>query len=399
MKEFQSVKMKETILIAHNYYQLPGGEDSVFNNEKYLLLRNGHKVITYNRHNSEIKNMSIFRLLLIPLEAVFSVKTFREINKLIKVNDVDIIHVHNTLSLISPSIYYAALWNKTPVVQTVHNFRLMCPAGTYYRNGKICEECSTKSLFTSISNGCYRNSKIQTGILVMNLYFHRFTKVYKKINFICLTSFNKSKLCDIGIANESSVFIKPNFSKKILKITPYNLRKNQFVYVGRIDRIKGIDLLLTAWKKMGENAPKLIICGTGPLENWCREYISDNMLKDKIILKGFVENDEAIKIISESKALILPTQWYEGFPMTIVESFSVGTPVIGSNIGNVGSIIESEKNGWIFKHDSIESLISVIEKNEDIVDETYNSYCRVYSENVNYDALISIYKSIRNTEQ
>ena len=131
---------KEKVLIVHNYYQIPGGEDTVVVNEKRLLEEHGHEVVLYTRHNSELKNMSKIRKLLIPFSTIFNLRTYREVRQILTEKKIDIVHVHNTLNLISPSVYYAGLSKKIPVVQTVHNFRLLCPGATFFRDGHVCEE-------------------------------------------------------------------------------------------------------------------------------------------------------------------------------------------------------------------------------------------------------------------
>lgn len=207
---------KETILMVHNYYQIPGGEDMVVANEKKLLEEHGHKVILYTRNNTELKTMRMLTKFFLPFNTVFNVKTYWDVRKIIKKNDIDIVHVHNTLNLISPSVYYAAVNCGVPVVQTLHNFRMLCPGATFYRDGHICEECLTKGLKCAVKYGCYRNSKVQTLACVITTLIHRKTGIYKKINFICLTDFNKEKLLQFNktknIIDEAKVYIKPNFT-------------------------------------------------------------------------------------------------------------------------------------------------------------------------------------------
>lgn len=207
---------KERILIVHNYYQVPGGEDTVVANEMKMLKDNGHEVILYSRNNSELKSFNKLRKICLPFTIIFSLRTYREVNKIIKENKIDIVHVHNTLTLISPSVYYAAFANKKPVVQTIHNFRLLCPGATFYHDGHICEDCISKGLKCAISNRCYRGSKIQTIACVVTLKIHRFLGTYNKLNYICLTDFNKEKLLELNngnrqIINPNMVFVKPNF--------------------------------------------------------------------------------------------------------------------------------------------------------------------------------------------
>lgn len=166
-----------------------------------------------------------------------------------------------------------------------------------------------------------------------------------------------------------------------------------FIYVGRLDELKGIKVLFQAWNLIGENAPLLKVCGTGPLENWCREFISENGIKS-IKMLGFVPNTEAKKLIAYSQAMILPTQWYEGFPMTILEAFSVGTPVVCSDLGNAGAVVEESITGWKFKADSPAELVNAIERVTDIRDSVKRVYNENYTSEANYSELIEIYKEV-----
>ncbi|MCD7862798.1 MAG: glycosyltransferase family 4 protein [Lachnospiraceae bacterium] len=168
-----------------------------------------------------------------------------------------------------------------------------------------------------------------------------------------------------------------------------------FIYVGRIDELKGIKILFEAWKQMGASAPQLIVCGTGPLEDWCNNFLKDNPDLN-IELKGFVPNNEAKKLIANSKALILPTQWYEGFPMTILEAYSVGTPVIGSDIGNDGDLIEDGITGYKFKSDSASLLVEVIQERDfNICDNVKKVYMERYTSKENIRLLEAIYENVK----
>ena len=218
------------------------------------------------------------------------------------------------------------------------------------------------------------------------------TGIYGKINYICLTEFNKRKLLELKQIKEEQVFVKPNFVESIGEFVPEEKRKDQFIFAGRLDKLKGIDLLLKAWKQMGENAPKLIVCGTGPMEEWCKEYVTENGLN--VELRGFVPNEETRKLIAYSRGLILPTQWYEGFPMSIVEAFSVGTPVICSDLGNVGSIVEEGISGCKFRANAVNELIQAVKKCHGLYVQTKKVYQKKYSVEKNYELICSIYKAI-----
>lgn len=384
------------ILVVHNFYQIPGGEDTVVANEAQLLEQAGHTVFVYTRNNSELKEMTAVRKLLLPVTTVFNLRTYKEILALIRAKKIDIVHVHNTLNLISPAVYYAAVKMKVPVVQTIHNFRIQCVGATFYRNESVCEDCEKKGMRCAIKHACYRSSKTQTLVCVVTNKVHRMLGIYRKLNYICLTQFNKEKLCQFTQVDRDKVYVKPNFSKSESRnIIPYNERENQFVFVGRLDKLKGIDLLLMAWKEIEQTASNkdmsLVICGDGPMMEWCRNYIEDNYMKN-VELKGFVPNADAKQIIARSKGLILPTQWYEGFPMTIVEAYSVGTPVYGSRIGNVGSLIEDRKTGMLLMGDSVQSISETLKYDADFdCGEIYSYYLERYTAERNYEILIDIY--------
>ena len=167
--------MKKKILIVHNYYQIPGGEDTVVANEKKLLEDHGHEVILYTRHNAELKTMSKIRKLALVFTTIYNPRTVKDIKRIIKENSIDIVHVHNTLNLISPSVYYAARSCKVPVARTIHNFRLLCPGATFYRDGHICEDCVEHGLRCALKHSCYRGSRLQTLVCVISTKIHRMT--------------------------------------------------------------------------------------------------------------------------------------------------------------------------------------------------------------------------------
>lgn len=383
---------KQNILIVHNYYQIPGGEDTVVANEKKMLEEHGHKVILYSRNNAELKQMSKLQKPFLPITTVFNPRTYKEIKRLIKSEKIDIVHVHNTLNLISPAVYYAARAMKAPVVQTVHNFRLLCPGATFYRDGHICEDCVESGLWCAVKHKCYRGSRIQTLACVISTWFHRMTGIYGKINYICLTEFNRQKLLNLKQIKPERVFVKPNFVESKDGFVLEENRENQFVFAGRLDKLKGVDILFEAWKRMGDTAPKLVVCGTGPMEDWCKTFIQQNDVN--IEMRGFVSNAETLKIIANSKALILPTQWYEGFPMSIVEAFSVGTPVICSDLGNVGGIVEEGVTGCKFRADSAEGIINAVRRCGGMCESTMSEFNNEYSDIRNYEMMTKIYASI-----
>ena len=390
---------KYTILQVHNFYQLPGGEDTVIENERRLLEERGHRVVRYCRDNKELQGFSLFRKLLLPVTTVFNPRTYRQVRRRIREERVDIVHVHNTLNLISPSVYYAALAEGVPVVQTVHNFRLLCPGATFYRDGHVCEDCLRHGLGCAVKHSCYRGSRLQTLACVLSTKFHRMTGIYGKINYICLTEFNREKLLKLKQIKPERVFVKPNFVEKTQGDPIFDDRKQQLLYVGRLEKIKGTDLLLEAWEQVcRQTDAQLILCGSGPMEDWCREYIERKNLTN-IALAGRVPHEKVLERMTQARALVLPTQVYEGFPVTIIEAFSRGTPVIGTDLGNTGSLVKDGVNGLLFAPNSVQSLAEALMKclqtdMEPLGRNAYHDYVNHYSEEENHRMLAEIYSSV-----
>lgn len=207
------------ILVVHNRYKQKGGEDVVVESETKLLREMGYNVFSYIRSNEELDNMGLFQKIRLPFTTIFSIKSYREVHKLIKENKIDILHVHNTLCVISPSVYYAGFRTKIPVFQTIHNYRLMCPGGLFLKDNKICTDCIDKGLYMALKGKCYRNSFIQTLTVVLMLKVHRIVGTYNRLNYICISEFNKEQLMrlnrihGINIVDEQ-VYVKPHFLEK-----------------------------------------------------------------------------------------------------------------------------------------------------------------------------------------
>ena len=232
------------ILVVHNHYQIPGGEDQVAAQEAELLRSHGHKVIVYYRDNSELKGFSLGQRLLLPFRTIYNPGTYREIRKRIRENKIDVVHVHNTLMLVSPAVYYAARKEKVPVVQTVHNFRLLCPGATFYRDNQICEDCLKRGLRCALKHKCYRGSFSQTLCCVLSMKVHRATGIYKGLTYICLTEFNKKKLLGLKGLRPEQIFVKPNAVSAPEALTPELERQDRFLFAARLEDMKGVRVLL-----------------------------------------------------------------------------------------------------------------------------------------------------------
>ena len=391
------------VLLVHNFYQIRGGEDTVFENEKALLEAHGHKVYTYTRHNKEIAGSSFFQKLLLPFSTIFNLRTYREVKRLIREHDIDIVHVHNTLPLISPSVYYAAQAGGVPVVQHVHNYRLQCPEGNFYRKGKICEDCAVKGLHCAPIHRCYRGSLPQTLISALTIKLHRTLGIYRKLHYICMTRFTRDNLLTANersgkiLFNPANVHIKPHFTYPTDE--PTGKERKHYLYIGRLEQIKGIGLLLDAFEAMPER--KLVLAGTGSQARFFKEAAEKRGLKN-IIFAGFCQREKLTSLLAESKAIIVSSQYYEPFGMIIIEAFAAGVPVVAGDIGGFPGIIEDGVNGLLFPYNSPAGLCRTLDRFEnDTVTAWYTNaalaYKRHFSPEANIQALTEIYRKARTS--
>ena len=376
--------------MVHNFYQIGGGEHTVFENEKRLLIENGHHLVEYTRDNAELKH-SVIKKLMLPFSTVFSLKTYREVKRIIKKEKIDIVHCHNTFPLISPSVYYAA-WNcKIPVVQTIHNFRFMCPNGIFFSDGTVCEDCIQKGLGCSIKKGCYRNSKLQTIVVANMLKIHRILGTYKKLRYIFLTEFNRTKFKSLLGSKCEKEFIKPNF-EYINDSSDVFERDDSFIFVGRLDGYKGIPFLMNAWSDIQKD---LYIFGDGEYKDTVIQAQKHN---PHIHYMGFKQQSEIFDYLKRAKALIFPSELYEGFPMTLIESFSFGTPVICSDIGNGADIIKKANAGIVFglgnNNDFQNAVAKIDEAFDNLSRNARKAYNNHFTPEANYKELKRIYEKV-----
>src|SRR5215472_8607727 len=237
------------IVLVHNFYRQAGGEDVVFESEKRLLERAGHTVIPHVRSNKDLKETSLADRIGIASQMIRSRESRQSFASLLDAERPNVVHVHNTFMVISPSIYSACSERGIPVVQTLHNFRLLCPVSSFFRKGVVCEECVDHSLFRSVFHGCYRNSSQASGAVFLMLATHRDLGTWQKsvTRYIALTHFAKEKFVRAGFP-AGKIVIKPNFADP----DPGERRGagEYALFVGRIDQTKGTRVLLDAWNRL-----------------------------------------------------------------------------------------------------------------------------------------------------
>jgi glycosyltransferase involved in cell wall biosynthesis len=341
------------IVLVHNFYRQAGGEDAAFEQERRLLECAGHDVIVYRRSNQEMEGLSILGQISLIKRCVWADDTQREFARLLARENPDLVHVHNTLVVISPSVYGACRDRGVPVVQTLHNFRLMCPAATFYRDGKVCEECVEHSLWRGVYHGCYRDSRPTTAAVALMLAYHRRVRTWNELVdcYIALTEFSRNKFIAAGLPADKIV-VKPNF----LDPDPgERAQPGQYaLFVGRLSPEKGVSTLLQAWEEFPEHYA-LHIVGDGPDRADLEAQARQRHLAG-ITFRGHLSHAETIAEMKGAQFLIMPSVCYENFPMTFAESFACGTPVICSRLGGMEEIVADHRTGLHFTAGDAENL-------------------------------------------
>jgi len=388
------------ILQVHNYYQQAGGEDKVVQNEKELLEKYGHSVWQFMKHNDCINNFQ--KKLEVFLTTHYSHKTKREFEQFLKKNRPDIVHVHNFFPLITPSIFDVCSSQKIPVVLTLHNYRIVDPGSLLLHNGKVDERSLTGSAYDCVWDGVYRGSVLQTAVVAHMIEYHRKRKTWDtKVNrLIALSDFAKSKFIEGGIA-ENQLTIKPNFvndySNEISDSLPVShIPSDYYVFVGRISSEKGIEMLVETWVEAKIPTP-LYIIGEGPLMDKLKQKAHEN---NKVVWLGFQPKETTLQYIRKAKAMVFPSICYENFPMTILEAFCLGKPVIVSDRGSHAGIVKDQVTGIHFKVGNKEDLADKmmgIEQHPGILSHLEHNarkeYLEKYTPEKNYEILMNIYQN------
>jgi glycosyltransferase involved in cell wall biosynthesis len=381
------------ILLIHNYYQQkPGGEDIVFEAERALLKRYGHEVITYVEDNARLEGVNPLK---VAVNAIWSREAQRNILKWIEQARPDVVHFHNTFLRISPAAYYTVKELGLSVVQTLHNYRLICPGALLMRDGKVCEDCLRKiAPWPGVVHGCWRNSRSGTMVVAAMLTFHNILKTWEnKVDvYIALTEFARKKFVQGGLP-EKKIVVKPNF----VHPDPGNgeHKGNFALFVGRLSAEKGIRTMLSACRLL-KSVP-LRIVGDGPLMAEVKAQIERERLA--IDVPGRLPREEVFSLMQQASFLVFPSESYEGFPMTIAEAFACGLPVLASRLGAMAELVEDGRTGLLFEPGNPDDLAEKVEwawtHPEEIKrmgKEARKEFEEKYTAEKNYKMLMEIYQ-------
>ena len=310
----------------------------------------------------------------------------------------DVVHVHNTFPLISPSIFQALAGTGVARVLTLHNYRLFCPAAIPMRAGQVCTDClHRRSVWPALQHGCYRNSRLATVPLAVNVALHRAagTWAHQVEAFIALTEFQRQRVVDAGLP-PSRVFVKPNFYPGNPVVVPRAQRQPYVVFAGRLTAEKGVATLIRAWQLWGPEAPELRVLGGGEL----RRELEAMATGLPVRFLGQVDAVEAQRQIAQASLLVLPSEWFEGFPMVVCEAFAFGTPAAVSNLGPLPSIVTPGVSGVVFEAGNPVALLDEVSRAWSMPGllptlgyGARASFDAKYTEQTNHEVLMGVYEN------
>jgi glycosyltransferase involved in cell wall biosynthesis len=390
------------ILQIHNKYRPGwGGEDTVADLEAELLLANGHEVERLSVWTGELEGASMLKVIGAGLGTVWSFRGYALTRKAIDNFQPDLVHVHNFFPLFSPSVFWAANGVGVPVVQTLHNYRLTCANALLLRSDKPCEECVGRFPWAALRYRCHSSSFFRTLAVTSMNVIHRWVGTYRnKVQaYIALTPFSKEILVRAGLPSDK-IFIKPNFTAGPEFLV--TLRSQTVIYAGAINRAKGVHLLLKAWVQLKPPNYQLVILGDGPDRPKLQSlYAGDSTIQ----WLGSQPRQVVLEYIAKSRWLVLPSLAYENFAMSVLEAFSVGTPVIVPGHGAFAAIVSDKQDGLHFAAGDESSLAEILHSalTADIskwVEYSEAARCKYLHEltaETNYQQLLSIYQNAVQT--
>lgn len=330
------------ILIAHNYYAptAPSGEDIVFREELALLRAAGIEPVCYERH-SNVSGMTDKLRAGIAING--SRRTYRELRALLAAEQVEVAHFHNIYPFISPSAYRACRDEGVAVVQTMHNFRMVCANGMLLDKNGICESCLLDKRFVrAVLKGCYRNSRAASMPVAIMQYRHRQRWAKDVDVFIALTDFVREKYIQAGLPAEK-IIVKPNFV--FPQITPDRVTQNGAIFIGRLKREKGTDVLLQAWRELPE--VPLNIYGDGPDRQSMQDYCSRHGM-NQVVFHGQQKHEHCLQALHQAHFLVMSSIWYETFGRTLVEAYACGRLVVAPRLGGMAEIVNDGVTGFLY---------------------------------------------------
>jgi glycosyltransferase involved in cell wall biosynthesis len=346
------------VLVVHNRYrsEQPSGENNVVDQEVSLLAEAGHEVGLFERRSDDIAAMSPVGKALVPLRVPWNPAVRGELAARLRADRPDVVHLHNTFPLLSPSVVAACADAGVPAVATLHNYTMICPPGTLYREGRVCTECVGGTPFPAVRHGCYRDSSLATVPIAVNLAVNRRRWWSGVTRFFCISAAQREILVGAGMPPDRLI-VKHNF------VADPGIRRTgpgeHVLFLGRITEEKGIRLLMSAWDRLADFGLPLVIAGTGPLQEevtrWARS-------REDVRFLGLRNKAECRELTARAAAVVAPSTWLEAFGLVVVEAMAAGVPAIAPAHGAFTELIDDGVTGLLHRPNDAESLVDCLRR-------------------------------------
>lgn len=344
------------VAALHNFYRQRGGEDVVFEAETALLKRFGHSVHRFSVDNRDIDEGSFAGLLACATKAVYNPASWRRLRRLLRRTHADVVHVHNFFPGLSPSVHWAARAEGVPVVQTLHNYRLLCAGGTLNRKGAICEKCLGRLMpLAGVGYGCFQGSRARSAVVAVMTGIHRALGTWSDAVdlYVVPTEFARRKFIEGGLP-AGKIMVKPHFL--LDDPGPGNGQGGYALFAGRLAEGKGIPLILAAWRLLGGQY-RLKIAGDGPLARPVREAAASTPGVEWL---GEKRRDEVLELMGDATLMLVPNEAYETFGLVAIEAYAKGTPVLASNLGATAELVRPGRTGWLIQPGDATELAQLV---------------------------------------
>lgn len=339
------------VLVVHNRYRsgLPSGEDRVVDQEMSLLRCAGHHITSFERHSDDIARMSFPRKALLPLQVPWNGAVRTELAAQLRVDRPDIVHIHNTFPLLSPSVLAACSDAGVPVVVTLHNYQLVCPAGTLMRQGDVCTDCTGRLPMPALRHGCYRDSRLATLPMVANMMLNRHRWQSEVVRFFCVSEAHRRVLIETGVP-PGRLAVKHHFVHD-----PGVRRSGAGSYVlfpGRLTEDKGVRLLMAAWEQLDVGMP-LVLAGDGPLRDEVQKWADR---RDDVRYLGLRSHAECRDLMAQAATIVAPSKAMETFGLVLVEAMAAAVPVVAAGHGGFTDLVQNNVTGVLHRPNDVGSL-------------------------------------------
>jgi glycosyltransferase involved in cell wall biosynthesis len=349
------------ILLVHNRYRstAPSGENRVVDQEREALAELGHEVELFERNSDEIEDWPAWKKATLPARVVWNPAAKRDLSETLRRFRPDVVHVHNTFPVLSPAVLYACRDAGVPVVITLHNYKLLCASGDFFRAGELCHDCAGGNPASGVIHRCYRGSTLATATTVLNTRTHRRSWRNLVSAYIFVSESQRALLAGMDFDPDRS-FVRYNY-------VPYDgpvadgAMQRQVTYVGRLDAAKGAPLLMKGWDAYraiaGDDALRLVIAGGGPMLDEVTAWAAE---RPSVELLGMMNKQQVFELIGRSRAVVLPSEWEETFGLVVVEAMAVGVPLLASGHGSFPELVTDGVDGALFEPGRPDALAKLL---------------------------------------